>query len=82
MNKHNSNTSSNFKTANTIKKTELVDDPGARQFLKDISIDINSTNPSLIKAEIAKRQLDKDSGITKKEANRAIEELKRNGVPK
>lgn len=82
MNKHNSNTSSNFKTANTIKKTELVDDPGARQFLKDISIDINSTNPSLIKAEIAKRQLDPDSGITKKEADRAIEELKRNGVPK
>lgn len=70
-----------FKKANTIKKVDLVDDPGARQFLKEISLDIKSTNPSLIKAEIAKRQLGIDSGITEKEANRAIEELERNGVP-
>lgn len=71
-----------FQKANKIKRTDLIDDPGARQFIKDISLDIKSNNPSLIKAEIAKRQLDRDSGITEKEAIRAIKELKRNGVPK
>lgn len=71
-----------FKKGNEVKKTDLIDDPGAKQFIKDISLDIKSNNPSLIKAEIAKRQLDRDSGITEKEAIRAIKELKRNGVPK
>ncbi len=69
-----------FKKANTIK-VNLVDDPAARQFIKEISLDIKSDNPSLIKAEIAKRQLDYDSGITEKEADRAIKELERHGVP-
>lgn len=71
-----------FKKANEIEKNnDLVDDPGARQFLKDIIIDIGSNNESLIKKEIADRVKDNDSGVTMKEATRAIKELERNGCP-
>lgn len=71
-----------FKKANEIEKNnDLVDDPGARQFLKDIIIDIGSNNESLIKKEIADRVKDNDSGVTMKEATRAIKELERHGCP-
>lgn len=70
-----------FKKGNEVEKTDLVDDPGARQFLKDIISNINSNNPSLIKKEIADMVKNKDSGVNMKEATRAIKELERNGVP-
>ncbi|BBL61542.1 hypothetical protein [Methanobrevibacter arboriphilus] len=74
--------SSDFKKANEVEKTnDLVDDPAARQFIKEIILDINSNNESLIKKEIADRVKDNDSGVTMKEASRAIKELERNGVP-
>ncbi len=73
--------SSDFKKANEVEKTDLVDDPGARQFLKDIISNINSNNPSLIKKEIADMVKNKDRGVNMKEATRAIKELERNGVP-
>ncbi len=71
-----------FKKGNEVEKTDLVDDPAARQFLKDIISNINSNNPSLIKKEIADMVKNKDSGVSMKEASRAIKELERNGVPK
>ncbi len=73
--------SSDFKKANEVEKTnDLVDDPAARQFIKEIILDINSNSESLIKKEIADRVKDNDSGVTMKEASRAIKELERNGL--
>ncbi|OQD58737.1 hypothetical protein MBBAR_10c00780 [Methanobrevibacter arboriphilus JCM 13429 = DSM 1125] len=74
--------SSDFKKVNEVEKTnDLVDDPGARQFIKDIILDIGSNSEAMIKKEIADMVKNPDSGVTMKEATRAIKELERHGVP-
>ncbi|KZX16615.1 hypothetical protein MBCUT_06530 [Methanobrevibacter cuticularis] len=75
-----------FKTANNVEKNNMLDDPDARQWIREIIYDLKdlgrTINTGTIKAMAIKRMRDPESDITKEEVERLVSQLERGGIPK